>query len=296
MANSLGTLNAALIAQRGLELLVTDYPIIGQIVSDFSNEDVKYNQTITTRIPSVGTVQDFDTTNGYVPASGVSTDVSVTLNKFKHASFEINDAEFSATNRNLVEDYALAFSSAIGAQIMADVSALFTSGNYSNATVQAISGADRTTVVVAPNAALNKRFVPKSRFAIFNSDLYAALLSDKTIVELTYKGIGIGEAQLPVIHGVTMNEYAALPTTGNLLGVVGSKDSVVFASRVPADGGFADLPAVGRISTVTEPKSGLSVQVRESYDMKRGARLVTYAIIYGTAKGNPLSMQRIVSA
>ena len=296
MANSLGSLNAALIAQRGLELLVTDFPVIGQIVSDFSNEDVKYNQTITTRIPSVGIVQDYSASTGYVAASATSTDVSVTLDKYKHASFALNDAEFSATNRNLVEDYAKAFSVALGSQIMSDVSALFLSGNYSNATTVPLSSASRSTVIVDPNAALSKRKVNKDRFGIFNSDLYASLWKDNSIVELTYKGVGIGEATLPVIHGVAISEYTDLLTTGNLVGVVGAKDAVVFASRVPADAGFADLPAVGRISVVTEPKSGLSVQVRESYDMLKGSRQVTYAVIYGVAKGNTLSLQRIVTA
>jgi len=296
MANSLGTLNAALIAQRGLELLVTDFPVIGQIVSDFSDANVQYNQTITTRIPSVGTVQDYSVSSGYAAASATSTDVSVTLNKFKHATFELNDAEFSATNRNLVEDYAVAFSVALGSQIMTDVSALFTSGNYSNATTQALSGATRKTVIVAPNTALNKRKTPKNRFGIFNSDLYGQLLQDDSIVDLTMKGVGIGDAMLPVIHGVAISEYNDMPTTANLVGVVGSKDAVVFASRVPADAGFADLPSVGRITTVTEPKSGLSVQVRESYNMVKGARTVTYAIIYGAAVGNAASLQRIITA
>lgn len=296
MANTLGTLNAALIAQRGLELLVSDYPVIGQIVSDFSNEDVKYNQTITTRIPSVGTVQDYDSTLGYAASAVNTTDVSVTLNKFKHASFELNDAEFSATNRNLVEDYALAFSSALGHQIMSDIAALFTSGNYSNSTTQALSGANRKTVIVAPNTALNKRNVMKNRFGIFNSDLYGQLLTDDSLVDLTFKGVGISEIQLPVVHGVAFSEYSDLPTTANLVGVIGAKDAIVFASRVPSDVGFADLPATGRISVVTEPKSGLSVQVRESYSMTKGARLITYCLIYGTAKGNPVSLQRIITA
>jgi hypothetical protein len=267
MANSLGTLNAALIAQRGLELLVTDFPVIGQIVSDFSNEDVKYNQTITTRIPSVGSVQDYDTSTGYVAASALSTDVSVTLNKFKHATFELNDAEFSATNRNLIEDYAMSFSVAIGTQIMFDVASLFTVGNFASTTTCALSAATRKTVIVAPNTELNKRNVNKNRFGIFNSDLYASLMNDDSVVDLTFKGVGIGEATLPVIHGVALSEYSALPTTSNLIGVVGAKDSIVFASRVPADAGFADLPATGRISVVTEPKSGLSVHLRNHLRM-----------------------------
>lgn len=296
MANTLGSLNAALIAQRGLELLVTDFPIIGQIVSDFSNEDVKYNQTITTRIPSVGAVQDYDANLGYQPTGAVSTDVSVTLNKFKHASFAINDAEFSATNRNLVEDYAKSFASALGNEIMGSVAALFTSGNYSNATTQALNGANRKTVIVTPNAELNKRKVNKDRFGVFNSDLYAKLWEDDSVVQLTSKGVGISENQLPVIHGVSLAEYNDMPSTGNLIGVVGAKDAIVFASRVPSDGGFADLPQVGRISTVTDPRTGLSVQVREHYDMAKGARQVTLALIWGVAKGNAASLQLIKSS
>src|SRR5687768_15081844 len=136
MANSLGSLNAALIAQKGLELLLTDFPIIGQIVSDFSDQDVHFNQTVTTRIPTVGTVQDYSTVSGYVASDATANDVSVTLNKHKHASFAFNDQELSATNRNLIQDFAQSFASQIGSQVMADIAALWVTGNYANTTVQ----------------------------------------------------------------------------------------------------------------------------------------------------------------
>lgn len=293
MSNTNGTLNAALIAQEGLALLSAKYPLIGQIATDFSAEPVHFNQQVITRLPSVGSVQDYDLTNGYVAAGGSFSDVSVTLNKFKHATFELNDAEFSSTNINLINEYAASFAEAIGQQIMSDISALFTTGNYTNATTGTLANANRKTVIVAANTALNKRNVNASRFGIFNPDLTNALWNDDSIVYMTAGGTGIEAGNLPVIHGVTVSEYSALPTTSNLVGVVGAKDAVVFASRTPSDAGFADLPQVGRVTTVTDPKSGLSVQVRESYNMAKGSRLVTYAIIYGCAKGNPASLQRI---
>lgn len=296
MSNTLGSLNAALIAQRGLELLVTDYPLIGSIVSDFSNEPVHYNQTITTRIPNVGAVQDYSAATGYIPSDASSTDVSVTLDKYKHATFALNDAEFSATDRGLIEDYAKSFSEKLGSQVMADIAAIWTSGNYTNATTQAVSGANRASVILAPKKELSKRNVRGDLFGVFNSDLYFELFKDDSVVNFEFKGVGIGESKLPVIHGVAIAEYTDLPTAQNLVGVVGRKDAIVFASRVPSDAGFADLPSVGRISTVTHPTCGLSVQVREHYDMAKGNRQVTYAIIYGVAKGNPLSLQRIKSA
>jgi len=70
----------------------------------------------------------------------------------------------------------------------------------------------------------------------------------------------------------------------------------VFASRVPTDAGFADLPQVGRVQVVTDPKSGLSVQVRESYSMTLGRRTITFALIFGVAAGNPVSLERVITA
>lgn len=294
--NSLGTLNAALIAQRGLELLVTDFPILTMVVSDFSDSSVLYNQTITTRIPSIGTVQDFSASTGYATTSASSTDVSVTLDKYKFASFDLSDAEFSASNRNLVEDYAGSFSAAIGNAVMSDIASLWLSGNYSASTTVPLASANRKTAIVTPNTALNKRYVSKNRFGVFNSDLYAKLWEDDSIIDMQTKGVGIGESALPVIHGVSLAEYSDLPSTQNLVGVIGTKEAIVFASRTPSDAGFADLPQVGRVSVVTEPRSGLSVQVREHYNMASGKRQVTFALIWGVAKGNANCLQRIVTA
>ena len=296
MSNSLGTLSANVIAQRSLELLLNDYPVIGLIASDFSDQPSQKGAAIVTRIPSLVSAQDWDDTNGYV-ATGISnTDVSVTLNKFKHATIELSDAEYSSTSRNLTDEAAKQLVPSLGEAVMADIAALFTSGNYNNATTQAVSGATRNTVIVTPNTQLNKRKVNKERFAIFNSDLYGKLWEDESIVKADFKGVGIGSAKLPVVHGVALSEYQDLPTTGNLIGVVGAKDSIVIASRVPSDAGMAGLPAVGRVSVVTDEKSGLSLQVRESYDMQRGRRVITVALIYGVAVGNPVSLQRIKSA
>ena len=296
MSNTLGALNAALIAQEGLALLVAKYPVIGQITTDFSNEPVHLNQDLTTRIPSVGTVQDYDATNGYVPANISNTDVTITLNKFKHATFALSDAELSSTNRNLIAEYSKSFADSIGLGVMADIAALFTAANYSNTTVVTLANSNRKSVIVAANAALNKRNAMSDRFGVLNPDLVNALWSDDSIVYMTAGGTGIEAGQLPVIHNVAISEYSALPTTGNLTGVIGAKDSIVFASRTPSDAGFADLPATGRVSVVTDPKSGLSVQVREFYNGQTGKRQVTFALIYGLGVGNPASLQRVITS
>jgi len=49
----------------------------------------------------------------------------------------------------------------------------------------------------------------------------------------------------------------------------------------------------GDISVVTEPRTGLSVQVRENYDVVKGMLQRTYALIYGVKAGEPASLVRI---
>lgn len=297
MSNSLGTINVNVIAQEGLAYLAAQYPIIGQITSDLSNEQAAYGATILSSIPSVGTVQDYDTTNGYVPASATGTDVSVTLNKHKHVSFALNDQELSSSNpEKLVKTYAESFAEGLGQQVMSDIAALFTTGTFTNSTVMALTGCNVQNVINAPNTALNKRNVPKSRFGIFNSDYYGALFNDDQIVNLQKGGNGISASNLPAIHGVELSDYSALPTTSNLVGVVGHKSAVVFTSRVPSDVGYKSAPAVADISIVTDPKSGLSVQVRKFYDPYKGKLQVTYSLMYGVAVADAARAQLIRSA
>jgi len=293
-SNTFGSLNAALIAQRGLELLVTNFPLIGAIVTDFSDSDVHYGQTITTRIPTIGSVRDYDSGNaGYNATGAVSSDVSVLLDKYKHASFDIDDAAFSATNRNLVEDYAVAFSAALGAQIMSDIAALWTSGNYPHGVTGLATTGNRGSLIIDPKKDMSKRYIYGDLVGVFNCDAYYQLFKDTSIVDVGFKGVGISSATLPTVHGVSLSEYADLPTSQNLCGVIMRKDAVIFAARPPSDAGFADLPQVGRITKVTEPKTGLTIQTREFYDMRLGRRQVTFTLIYGCAKGQVKSLERL---
>ncbi|NDB96864.1 MAG: hypothetical protein EBZ78_12010, partial [Verrucomicrobia bacterium] len=66
MANSIGTTNANVIAQRALEILVADYSFLKNSVTDFSSEAAKYNASIYTHRISATTAQDYSQANGYV--------------------------------------------------------------------------------------------------------------------------------------------------------------------------------------------------------------------------------------
>ena len=118
MANTLGTANGAIIARRALTTLLEQFPFLQQITTDFSNEPVLFNQTVYTKLPSAVSAIDYNTTTGYVSADVTQVDVPVTLNKHKHVTYGMNDAERSSTPTNLIERFAGNAAQALGLHFM----------------------------------------------------------------------------------------------------------------------------------------------------------------------------------
>ena len=297
--NSLGTLTPTLIAQSGLALLFAKYPIIGTIATDFSSQQLPFGATVIAKIPSVGQCQTYTNTGGYNTSAISTTDVPVTMNQHPYAALSLNDEEMTQISPALFSQLADSFAVSIGENVMSTISALWTTGNYTySPTVQAATGVNRLTVINAETQ-LNVRNVPKAgRFAVVNSAFYGQLLQDPSLVSTFFVpgGPGVAGPAVPVINGIQVTEYSALPSTANLQAVVGARDSLAFVSRVPQDPGALGVPLVGNISVVTDPVSKLSVQVRDWYDFGLGSHKVAYTLMYGVAVANPKSLQLVTTA
>ena len=139
MANTLGTTNANVIAQRALEILVEDYSFIRNAVTDFSPEAAKYNATVYTHRLSALTAQDYSQANGYVATAATQTDAGITLNKFKHVTYSVDDQERSTSQVNIIERFAGAAAHALGLQMVGDLLALVTTSYSSAITVSSAS-------------------------------------------------------------------------------------------------------------------------------------------------------------
>lgn len=295
MANSLGTLTPVLVAQEALQVLTDRFPVINSFVTDFSNDAVLYGQTVYSRLPQLPAASDFDSVNGYVPQSGILQDVPVTLNKFRNTSLSFTDAELSSTNLNLVEQFASALASSVGNDIMNGVAALFTSGNFASSVTTSGSALTRVNSVVAARKVLEANKSPENdRFFITSPTAEADLLSDESIVKLTWGAQGVSEAGIPNLHGFSFGNYTSMPTAGNLQAVALQKNAVVIASRPPYDPESSlGVPIPGIVKNVVDPRTGLTIQVRMSYDIGKGRLQVTYAWQYGVAVGASANLVRI---
>jgi len=293
MANTIGTTNANVIAQRALEILVADYSFLRNSVTDFSSEAAKYNASIYTHRISATTAQDYSQANGYVATATTQTDVQITLNKFKHVSYAVDDQERTSSNINLIERFAGAAAHALGLQMVGDLLALVTSSSFTSALTQSSATFSYASVVSA-GITLNNANVPQhDRYAVLAPSFYGRLLNDSTIVaNAQITGEQARTAGIGSVAGFNINMYSAVPSNSITLGgFFAQREALLIAARVPEVP--TGVPIPGDISVVTEPRTGLSVQVRENYDVVKGLLQRTYALIYGVKAGETSSLVRI---
>jgi hypothetical protein len=295
MGNTVGTANGSIIAQRALETLLETFPMLRQISTDFSAEAERFNQTVISTVVVPGSAKDYHDTNGYVEDDRTNVDVPITINKFKHHTYGVTDKERTANSRDLIELYARTSAHALGKQMVDDLFAIVLAANFAEVYDVTPENFDRDDVVNIRRD-LNVLKVPDvDRFMVLNSEYHPGLAKDLTVVANAGSGADtVKTGRLPMVDGFSVSEYSALPHNGeNLAGIAGNKEALVIATRVP------ELPKTqvpGRISIVTEPNTGLSIQLREWYDMTKGKEFRTMTLMYGVAVGltNTAECKRLI--
>lgn len=287
MANTLGTKNGTLVVMETLETLLATFPILSQIARDFSDEQAKLNQTITTRVVVPTVAEDFVEGTGYAATGQTAVDVSLTMSGHAHATYEVTDREQSETSRDLRREFAAVQAHALGTKLVMALLAGVTAAKFPLSYEQAAVNFDRTDVRKVKTL-LNKAKVPDiGRFMLLNSD-YAEGVSLDSVVVANPSGANAGvltSGQMPRIDNFGISEFTDLPDNGErLAGIAGNREALLMALRVP------EVPAEqalipGRIRVVTEPNTGLSVQQRTYYDMKLGKLVESLTVFYGVGVG-----------
>jgi hypothetical protein len=302
MPNSLGTLSSSLVTLRMFEFLRFQFgPIFRAVSRDFSADAAKLNQQIISRVASVPTVADYSTADGYVSTDATTTDVPVTINRHRHVTMEFNINELTSTDRNLVDEQVGPAAYAIGLDLVTSLMALITPANFANFTVETVANTQRSTLGKLRKA-LNLRGVsPMGRLSVFNSDAFEKLTDDQRIVSADFNA---GNGQVNRAIGFLSNvggfenvfEWPQLPTANSLTGFAGTADALLVAARVPRDPAalVPGLTMAGEVDVVTDPETGLSVQVRRWYDMQKGKLFFSIVLMYGVAVGVAANGQRVV--
>ncbi len=293
MANTLGGVNLAQIAQQTLETLSAEMPIVSAFTTDFSSDVADVGESVSTRVATA--VSAGDATSGYSATDVTSTAKTITLNKHKHFTAAFTDLEIAKGGMDMLErTFVRPAVHAVVNAMMDDLLALAVAATYSaEVTVVAGSfGADDVADLAGDLTTLN---VPKADRALVIKPAYYANLAQDNAIQASYAYGGPGSIRdnaVPKVHGFNVYEYSDIPANSeNLEGFACGPEALIIAGRQPA------LPEnwAGAVESVQDPDTGVTLQLRNWYEGKDGAQYITATLIYGVAAGT-VSMKRIVSA
>jgi hypothetical protein len=311
-ANTMGTVSGTLVTQRALDLLKITFPALNRISTNLTSQQfdpttvgAKMSQTITTRLVAVPTVGSYHADNGYVSAAAVVTDVPVTIDAHRFIQVDFNASEQASTHRLLFGEQEEAMHYAIGKDLMDALYALITVANFTETpTTEAKVDFDRGSVidvgVAMQSGSAGRNANTGTRTLLLSSEYYGELAKDTVVVSNLNNaaaGKAIASGVLPMVHGFLPIEAPNLPTTGNLVGFGLRADALALATAVPSE--YANqpgLPATALQQIVTNPDTGLSVQLTMFVNHQLGKTYMRLAWLRGVAVGNLKSGQIIRSA
>lgn len=292
MAN--GTLNAALVALRVMGFLRKQLPALNIFSTDFGAESVnpKFGQQVISRVVTVPTVADYHATDGYVAGAPASVDVPVTVNKHRHVTLEFGITDLSSTDRDLIGEQAAPAAYALGKDLVDAALTLITPTNFTTEVVETLANTQRSTLGKLRTQLNTQGAAPMGRGGILNSTAFEYLTDDAKIVSAEYNP-GFQQDNKPTgeLTGIKgferVAEYVDLPTTSNLTGFFGTKDSIVIATRLPSDPALImpQLGGGGTVEIVKDPDTGMAFLVRTWYDWNKGKVYMSLVWMYGVAKG-----------
>jgi hypothetical protein len=300
MANTLGGVAVASIAQRTLDVLIPRLQQFSNFTTDFGGEVEQGTTTISTRLPTATTAGTIGT--GYVAArQDVTTTVkTLTLSDVYGNVIGFLDNEWNGSKINLIDAFIVPNVNAICDGIMTAALNLVTAsavGNTEDTSKKTIATAAALDYQAAADLAtiVTNRNVPSApRFLMLKPTYYAGLAKDSAIAQaFSIGGTDVIQRNvLPNVAGFSVSQYVNFPANSeNLVGVCGGKQGIMVASRVPQ---VVDFP--GMIQNITDPETGFTLQMRKWYSADEGRHFLSLGCQYAVSIGNGAQLVRIVSA
>lgn len=299
MANTLQTsVSLDRMAELALDVLVTEGIPLRAFSTDFTSDVSPKGKTVTSRYADSPTVKDFSSSANRTGEDRVLTPVSVTLDQYKGTDCKFDDLDVTYSDVELINEFITPAVGALVDDVINYTLALCTSGNGFTDTNTVVAGSFDADSVADLAEGLSTKKVPKSpRALILKPTYFANLAKDNSITAASDGPAGrdpIRENRIPRLHGFDVFEYnGTVPAAGqNMEGIALHPQALMVAARQvtpPKDGTWA-----GNVTSITDPNSGLTIQMREFYD--NVAMRYEFSVLYGASAGMPAKSELIVSA
>lgn len=296
-ANSLQGM-LAVFAQDSLEQFVANMPKYSLFTTDFSATISNGGISFTTRVPTTVYSTANDLTNGWASTAASSSAVTGTL-KIRDFDHVFNELEWNTMTPQVLQNtYFKQMGKQLANSIIVDALNNVTSSVYTNTiTVNSSSNFTLTgsnSLQAGATLLDNLEVDTQDRYALITPNIYQALAGQVTQTYIYGDSSVVKNYAMPNIAGFDTVKYprfinATKPAGGDsygnsdkLVGVLGNKAGLVAAVRAPLEVN-TDLVAS---STVVDPTSGLSLQLRIINDISKPGYRIAVVSIFGTAAGN----------
>jgi len=213
-----GLLSGSLVLQKSLTMMSYEYPVLGQITTDFSAEPGEYNQTANTRIILTPAVQTYSPTlgsdgrpAGWSTASPAqSVDVPVTLDSYYGVPIVFGIGTLAATVRDLFGEQAPLALYALGGALVNKLTALMTSANFcAYAGTSLTSGATTSgsknitfdsSAIVYPGQYISGTGIPANTFIASVTSATAAVMTQKATATNTGLTLTVDNSKVPNVY------------------------------------------------------------------------------------------------
>ncbi len=292
MANNLNGVFMTRLSKLTLDALLTAKLPVMNFFTDFSSDISDYGNAVTTRYPNALVAQNFLAGKSAIDANTVAR--TITLDKYIGVPIQFSDTEVSFSDFKLSEMFVKPAVTALFENVMASVFSMVTAANYASANVLPAASFNTNGVArIGRIQTVNK--VPLGNRHMIVAPTYAEVLKTDPAVAAAYaygSPETIRTGRIPQVGGYEIHEWnGTIPTNSeNLAGIAFAPQAVLLAARPPA------LPRnwYGEVRNVTDPESGLTIQIRDYYDGNQ--QKTEWCFIYGNQIGNPGNLTRLTSA
>jgi len=287
MANTLPDLQ--ILSNLAIAALDKKAPTISAFTTDLSADIADAGATVQTYYMAAQTCSIWDSTNGFSPADKTLTKVTVTMQEPLYNTFYQSPNQASSYTEQQMAGVVAPIMNGMVDEILIQIArAAYTATNavgngYSgSATSFGFDELESAAATVLSSGSADC-------VALLNSKLHFGLRKDLTGLyggsDYAINGNPWGGTQVGV---TTVYPFYAFPKiVGGLAGIVGTKDSVVIATRVPSVG-----PNVER-AMVTHAQTGLTFAIDRWFDATRGMWITCPKLSYGVIAGRPAASVRL---
>lgn len=296
-------------SQEALTQFIANMPKLDLFVRNFDSEIANGGQALVTRLPNtMFQSAPADLTNGWNDESASATPITITLG-LKARSEKFDELQWATLTDSNIRNWFLPqlaqqMANDVVVSAISNVTASVFTNTITVATSSLFTITGSTSLQKASTILSNNEVSEAGRYAIVAPSIHQALMAGQVYQTFT-KNVNevLDTNNVKVLSDFTLAKYARFYGATNpqggakysggdkLIGIAGVKEGIVAAIRqpVPINAGTTFS------SNATDPTSGISLQVRLSYDPSSPVWRLATLSCYGTAAGNPLGIVPILT-